>query len=91
MISVLYLYVCVAWSGDLCAGYEPYRKLATIIGPNAPTTCDELRGQLEAAIPEHLQQKALVGCESGTMENHEDEPEPSAAPTRAPALRNVSF
>lgn len=55
MISVLYLYVCVAWSGDLCTSYEPYRKLATIIGPSAPQTCDELREQLEASIPEHLQ------------------------------------
>lgn len=89
MISVLYLYVCVAWSGDLCTSYEPYRQMATIIGPNAPTTCDELRGQLEAAIPEHLQQKALVGCESSTTEGHEGEPAPTSR--RQPSAQPVSF
>lgn len=89
MISVLYLYACVAWSGDLCVSYEPYRKLATIVGPNAPTTCEELRVRLEASIPEHLQQHALVGCESSTTENHEDEP--TNTRSRKPAAQPVSF
>lgn len=89
MISVLYLYVCVAWSGDLCTSYEPYRKLDTIIGPSAPQTCDDMREQMEAAIPEHLQQQVLVGCESSTTEDHEHEPTNSRS--RKLTVQPVSF
>ena len=76
MISVLYLYVCVAMTAGECSAYEPYRKLVTITGPDAPQLCEAMVERFTPQIPEAARGEVFLGCETSSAERNDAVPAP---------------
>ena len=79
MISVLFMYVCVAWANDQCVAYEPYRRRVTITGPGAVGECEAMAARLAPQIPEDMVGQVFLGCESYSTE---PQVEPQTKPER---------